>query len=391
MITYHHIGGRNGTYPLPLKNSPFFNEFHLILYDADANCFEQMKGKEQDSWGKVDVYPYCIGGKTGKKPFHLNFHPTTNSLYPFNDEFKEYNFVNNPIYGEYAFGDACKLVQSIDLDLFSLEDALTASKITQIDYLSLDVQGAEYDILDGAKTLLEANCVGIQLEVEFVQLYKNQKTFSDINDLMNSMGFELLELGSFGRCAPISLPMGFRGLEQPLYAEAVYIKNANHLAQEGNVAQLYKAALFSLIYKKLGLCLLYLKKISELTQNEISAEPNSLYVTCLKEIWSLYEESQHIKLPKLSQLFSNEKFQNYYGLKEKASDSTNDSIRLAQLKNLLPTVQRVKKEPVSALEKLLEKYGLLEVAEIVKQNRLFEVDCFSQLVEESCGNKAVTC
>ena len=62
MITYHHIGGRNGTYPLPLKNSLLLSEFHLILYDADTNCFEQMKGVDQNSWGKVSVFPYCIGG-----------------------------------------------------------------------------------------------------------------------------------------------------------------------------------------------------------------------------------------------------------------------------------------------------------------------------------------
>ena len=56
MITYHHIGGRNGTYPLPLADSILLRYFH-----ADENCFKQMKKVEQKGWWKFSVYPYCIG------------------------------------------------------------------------------------------------------------------------------------------------------------------------------------------------------------------------------------------------------------------------------------------------------------------------------------------
>ena len=383
MITYHHIGGRNGTYPRPLKNGPLLNDFHLILYDADINCLEQMKHAEHYAWGKVDVYPYCIGGKTGTRPFHLNFHPTTNSLYPFNEEFKEYNLVDKPLYGEYVFGDACKRIKSIDLDLFSFEDALARSKITTVDFLSLDVQGAEYDILEGAKKLLHKNCVAIQLEVEFVQLYKDQKTFSDINYLMESMGFELLELGSFGRCAPISLPIGFRGQEQPLYAEAVYIKKIDHLVKEQNIGLLYKGALFSLLYKKLGLCLKFLDKISKISWIEINSNSNLLYMRCLLEIWALFEESKHIRLPQLSQLFSNERFQDYYGMKEKASDVVCAVGPVKEyMKNIWPVVKQLGEQETSELENLLEKYGLEEVASVVREARGLEVNCFIELLEQ---------
>lgn len=379
MITYHHIGGRNGTYPLPLKNSPLLEEFHLILYDADANCFEQMKKTTQQAWGKVDVYPYCIGGKTEKRPFYLNFHPTTNSLYRFNEAFNEYNLVNNPLYGEYVFGDACQHMASIELHLLSLEEAMRRSNIPTVDFLSLDVQGAEYDILEGAKSLLQRQCVGIQLEVEFVKLYQDQKTFSDINQLMESMGFELLDLGAFGRCAPISLPIGFRGHEQPLYAEAVYIKKPDELIKEKNLDLLYKGALFSLIYKKLGLCLKFLNKISE--QTTLQNHNGCLYQQCLTDIWLSHQDHQHLKFPKLSQLFSNEQFQNYYGLKENSSKiEDKNNLLTRQMKEIFPMVQHLAQEPISPLENILKKYGLDDVSEVVKETRIFETNCFSTLI-----------
>lgn len=382
MITYHHIGGRNGTYPLPLKKGPLLKDFQLILYDADTNCLDQMKTAEYDAWGKVTVFPFCIGEKTGVSNFHLNFHPTTNSLYPTNEEYKEYNIVNNPIYGEYSIGDACKHMSTIELDLYSLEDVLRRTKIPSIDFLSLDVQGAEYDILYGAKDLLEKNCIGIQLEVEFAKLYQDQKTFSDINCLMESLGFELLELGSFGRFAPISLPIGFRGSEQPLYAEAVYIKTYSKLAQNNDIELLCKGALFSLIYKKLGLCLKFLTEATKIAE-ENPIVPDLLYKHLLLDIWQIFLESQHIKIPKLSQLFSNEKFQNYYNL-NKAPCAVNLDLKPLKeyTQQLLPQIENMKRSDTVPLEKILVKYGLDDVAEVVKQQRYFETNCFLRLSEQ---------
>ncbi len=66
---------------------------------------------------------------------------------------------------------------SIELNLLSLEEALKRSQNVGLDFLSLDVQGTKYDILEGAKDFLLNNCIGIQLEVEFVKLYQDQKTF----------------------------------------------------------------------------------------------------------------------------------------------------------------------------------------------------------------------
>lgn len=381
MITYHHIGGRNGTFPLPLKKGPLLNDFHLVLYDADENCFEQMQQAQQkEDWGQISVYPYCIGGVSGEGKFHLNFHPTTNSLYPFNEDYKDYNFVSNALYGEYLFGDACKLMRSVPIELMSLEDALSTSNIPAVDFLSLDVQGAEYDILAASKTLLESQCVGVQLEVEFVKLYKDQKTFSDINQLMDTMGFELLELDSFGRCSPVSLPIGFRGLEQPLYAEAVYVRKIEHALKACDIDFLYKAAFFCLIYKKMGHFLRYLNKINALAPIRSVEDTAPLYKKCLYEIWAIFEESKHVRLPKLSELFSNEKFQDYYGQKKTKSGMgrENDAV-VKNMLEILPEVKRLGQGVVSPLERTLQKYGLGDVAKMVEKNRLFETQCFLEL------------
>lgn len=385
MITYHHIGGRNGTFPIPFKDVSFSKDVHLVLYEADIDCFEQILQAEKGAFGGISVHPFCIGGKTKSGSLNINFHPTTSSLYPFNDEFQDYTRVFDPIYGEYRLGDACQLVKSISLDLLSLEDALKQADIQEIDFLSLDIQGAEYDVLQGSKELIQKNCLGIQLEVEFVKIYKNQKLFSDINQLMESMGFELIELSGLNRYAPSSMPIGFRGSEQPLYAEAVYIKKFDEVLKNKNVEQLCKWALFGLINKKMGLCLKALKVLSTLEKKPDLSKFQ--YVSLLKKIWGLYQEEESCKLPHLSELFSQEILSAYYQGTPNDSEkfiATNKNIQEYLRNNYmehLPRVKRLQKEADTPLELLLKEHGLSAVADAVKENRIQGSTCFLSLFQ----------
>jgi hypothetical protein len=71
LINYHHLGGRSGTYPLPLKDTIFCKDVNLTLYEADRECIEQIKAKENNAFGKVNVIPYCVSSRRGVGDFIL--------------------------------------------------------------------------------------------------------------------------------------------------------------------------------------------------------------------------------------------------------------------------------------------------------------------------------
>ena len=50
----------------------------------------------------------------------------------------------------------------------------------RVDFIKLDTQGSELDILHGAGSLLD-NCSGLQLEVMFSPLYEGQPLFADVD------------------------------------------------------------------------------------------------------------------------------------------------------------------------------------------------------------------
>jgi len=58
-------------------------------------------------------------------------------------------------------------------------------------FLKIDAQGAEHEILEGAAETLRA-CVGVELELSFVELYEGQALASDLFEFMSAQGFQVL-------------------------------------------------------------------------------------------------------------------------------------------------------------------------------------------------------
>lgn len=58
-----------------------------------------------------------------------------------------------------------------------------------IDRVKVDTQGSEYEILQGMGKYLDI-VMEVEVEVEFVELYHNQKLFKDIDDFLSSKGFQ---------------------------------------------------------------------------------------------------------------------------------------------------------------------------------------------------------
>ena len=57
-----------------------------------------------------------------------------------------------------------------------------------IDFLKMDIQGAELMALKGGKRVLRS-CVAVQLEVSFIALYEKQPSFGEVDVYMRSIGF----------------------------------------------------------------------------------------------------------------------------------------------------------------------------------------------------------
>ena len=76
----------------------------------------------------------------------------------------------------------------------SLEDFLKKFKKPSPDLIKLDTQGSELDILKSLSKNNLNNVLGIEIEVEFIEMYKNQPLFGEINSFLSKNNFEILDL-----------------------------------------------------------------------------------------------------------------------------------------------------------------------------------------------------
>ncbi|MBI2341989.1 MAG: FkbM family methyltransferase, partial [Deltaproteobacteria bacterium] len=92
------------------------------------------------------------------------------------------------------WGEICQPASTIEIDVTTLDELYAKHEIQLPHFLSLDVQGAEYDILEGASKALEGDLLGIVSEVEFRELYDGQKLFMEQYALLKQHQFNLFEL-----------------------------------------------------------------------------------------------------------------------------------------------------------------------------------------------------
>ena len=195
-----HVGGRGGMGPveclLQLGESLSLSIFEADIGFGDSSWddYESLIADYANRYGtKLSVIPQCLSDCVGKKEFHINVMPECSSLLNMSPEAKDYTRMGGPWY-RIIWGQICQPARTIEIDVTTL-DELYANRVIQMPhFLSLDVQGAEYDILQGASKALQGDLLGVVSEVEFRELYEGQKLFMDQYALLKKHQFSLFEL-----------------------------------------------------------------------------------------------------------------------------------------------------------------------------------------------------
>ncbi len=85
-----------------------------------------------------------------------------------------------------------KFDESITISVRKLSDFLTQENIFNVDFIHMDVQGAELKVLTGAEVFIK-KIKAIWLEVSDITLYQNQPTRIEMEIFMKKNGFDLIK------------------------------------------------------------------------------------------------------------------------------------------------------------------------------------------------------
>lgn len=163
---------------------------NLTIYgfEADADECKRMNQnlKERNISHQEKHIPIALSNTQGKSQLYVTKEKACSSLYEPN--------------GNYASRFRSSLPEFLTLDYISeietttLDSFCASELIDTIDFLQVDVQGAELNIFQGAQQIIKNSTLAIQTEVEFAPIYKNQPLFADVNSHLRQQGFFLQEL-----------------------------------------------------------------------------------------------------------------------------------------------------------------------------------------------------
>lgn len=223
--------------------------------------------------------PYAIGDGT-EKTFHLANANFTSSLYPPNLGLVD-RFNVRGSSGPVVLGNLMRVAREWPVETKRLDDIPEA---LGTDYLKLDIQGAELDVLRGAKRVLEDVLV-VETEIEFVPLYEGQPLFADIDVAMRNAGFLFHRFtdikGATFRPLSARAPNPFRG--QILWGDAVYVKDFRNLRSLGLQRILKLAVIMQQLYEANDFCLHALQVAEELGGPKVWDDLSSALTGGVKE------------------------------------------------------------------------------------------------------------
>lgn len=184
----------------------------LVAVEPDPRAKESIEWLESTTLKSLHRVNSPLASTSREVDFYLCKHPRQSSVFkPNSKHFEKYN-------------DGHKWnIEKVEQMLAITLDAALDSKI-QPDFLKLDTQGSELDILHGATTTLKT-CLGIEVEVEFREMYQSQPLFGDVSKFMLNNEFDFIDFVAFGKWER-SRSDGLRTfLGELIHADALFLRS----------------------------------------------------------------------------------------------------------------------------------------------------------------------
>lgn len=178
-ITIFDVGANHGETAMEyLQNFP---KSTVYAFEPLPNLYDYLDSRFRNNQ-QVKPQKIALSDSNGEAVFHVNGSQDTSSL------LASKSLDSLP----QSYAEVLKTTSQITVKTQTIDNFCQANKISHIDILKLDVQGAELKVLEGAKEMLQTgNIKLIYTEVIFLPTYEQQVVFNDLVAFMQKNRYKL--------------------------------------------------------------------------------------------------------------------------------------------------------------------------------------------------------
>jgi FkbM family methyltransferase len=155
---------------------------HVVAFEPDPSASAELADPNNS---QREIVSKALWSQSGSVQMHLAEVPGTSSIHPPN--WKLLDRYPDPHAAPRA------TVKRLTVDCVPLDSALDTLG-RRADFIKIDTQGAEYEILMGATRALDDSVFGVIAESWTVEIHQGQRLTGEILNFMHDRGFELFDL-----------------------------------------------------------------------------------------------------------------------------------------------------------------------------------------------------